>query len=144
SEAGRAWREDSLTIHLDLIGEASGGYRIDAGAVHVLAGKDGIDVDLLEPITSSSVLSSESRVLRPGTQNSELRTQNSELKGARARLRFHGDLARWQNRASSLTGLLEGVRLAGQIDADCRLRYESETVHLEDIKIGCRTVQAQG
>ncbi len=140
----RTWREDSLTIHLDLIGDTTGGYRVDAGAMHVLAGKDGIDLDLLEPITSLSVLSSESRVLRINTQNSELRTQNSERKSARARLRFHGDLTRWQNRIASLTGLLDGVRLAGHIDADCRLRYESETVHLEDIKIAGRTVQIQG
>ncbi len=144
ADGARTWREDSLTIHLDLIGDTTGGYRVDAGAVHVLAGTDGIDLDLLEPITSLAALSSEFQVLRPGIPNSELRTQNSERKSVHARLHFHGDLTRWQNRATSLAGLLDGFHLAGHIDADCRLRYESETVHLEDIKIVGRTVQIQG
>ncbi|HTU91971.1 MAG TPA: DUF748 domain-containing protein, partial [Gemmataceae bacterium] len=52
TDGKRAWREDSLTIHLDLVGNTAGGYRVDAGALHVLAGKDGVDVDLLEPISS--------------------------------------------------------------------------------------------
>ncbi|MHB1427020.1 MAG: AsmA family protein, partial [Gemmataceae bacterium] len=120
ADGPRAWREDSLTIHLDLIGDVSGGYRIDAGALHVSAGKDGIDIDLLEPIADVQL-----------------------LRAARGRLRIHGDLTRWQNRAASLAGLLDGVRLAGQIDADCRLRYEGETVYLEDIKIVGRTMQVQ-
>jgi translocation and assembly module TamB len=135
----RAWREDSLTIHLDLIGDTTGGYRIDAGAVHVLAGKDGIDLDLLEPIWSGEwrVPSGEKETL------SSLATRHSPL-ATRLRLRCHGDLARWQHRVASLTGLLDDVRLAGQIDADCRLRYEAQTVYLEDVKIAGRTVRFQG
>ncbi len=121
ADGTRTWREDSLTVHLDLIGDTTGGYRIDAGAVHVLAGKDGIDLDLLEPINDVQ-----------------------SFRAAHARLHLHGDLTRWQNRATSLAGLLDGIRLAGHIDADCRLRYESEMVHLEDIKIVGRTVQIQG
>jgi hypothetical protein len=127
ADGARTWREDSLTIHLDLIGDTTGPYRVDAGAVHVLAGKDGIDLDLLEPIDMP---------VGPASRRS--------FGSAHARLRFHGDLTRWQNRATSLAGLLDGFRLAGHIDADCRLRYESETVHLEDIKIVGRTVQIQG
>ncbi|HTU92119.1 MAG TPA: hypothetical protein VMF69_18700, partial [Gemmataceae bacterium] len=72
-----------------------------------------------------------------------LATRYSPL-ATRFRLRFRGDLARWQGRVISLTGRLDGVRVAGQIDVDGRLRYESEMVHLEDIKIGGRSVQLQG
>jgi translocation and assembly module TamB len=121
NDGSRAWREDSLTIRLDLIGDTAGGYRIDAGAMHALAGKDGIDLDLLEPIADVS-----------------------SLRAGRARLRFHGDLTRWRDRISSLAGMLEGMSMAGQIDADCRLRYEPETVQLEDVKIAGRTVRFQG
>jgi translocation and assembly module TamB len=121
SDGGRAWREDSLTIHLDLIGDRAGGYRVNAGALHLLSGKDGIDLDLLEPIADLTSLHS-----------------------ARARLRLHGSLTRWQDRVASLTGLLAGVRLAGQIDVDGRLRYEADTIQLEDVKIAGRAVQFQG
>lgn len=121
ADGARVWREDSLTVHLDLIGETAGGYRVNAGALHVLAGKDGIDLDLLEPIADVP-----------------------PLRTARARLRFHGDLARWKERVTNLTGLLDGVRFAGQIDMDGRLRYEADSVQLEDIKVAGRTVQLQG
>ncbi|MHB1422083.1 MAG: translocation/assembly module TamB domain-containing protein [Gemmataceae bacterium] len=121
ADGGRAWREDCLTIHLDLIGENAGGYRINAGALHVLSGKDGIDLDLLEPIGDVE-----------------------SFHAVRARLRFHGDLARWQGRVTSLTGMLAGVSLAGQIDVDGRLRYEAETIQLEDVKLAGRAVQFQG
>jgi len=144
ADGARGWREDSITIHLDLIGDVVGGYRIDAGGLHVLAGMDGIDLDLLEPIAFSSALSSELRVLSPSTQNSELRTQSSELRAARARLRFHGDLARWKERVTNLTGLLDGVHLGGQIEMDGRLRYEAEAIQLEDIKVAGRAVYVQG
>jgi translocation and assembly module TamB len=121
ADGSRAWREDSLTARLDLIGDTTGGYRIDAGAVHVLAGKDGIDLDLLEPVADVQ-----------------------SVRAARARLRCHGDLTRWRDRVSSLAGMLDGMSLAGQIDADCRLRYESEAIQLEDVKIAGRAVQVQG
>lgn len=121
SDGARAWREDSLTIHLDLLGEVVGGYRINGGALHVLTGKDGIDLDLLEPIA-------------------DLQSFHT----ARARLRCHGDLARWHGRIANLTGLLDGVRLAGLIDLDGRVRYAGETIQLEDVKIAGRTVKFQG
>jgi translocation and assembly module TamB len=121
ADGARIWREDSLTIRLDWIGDLAGSNRIDAGALHVLAGKDGIDLDLLGPIADLSA-----------------------LRAARARLRLHGDLTRWKDRVASLTGLLHGVRLAGQIDVDVRLRYEAETVYLEDVKAVGRTVRFQG
>jgi hypothetical protein len=141
ADGARIWREDSLTLHLDLIGEngedtrppergrpthRANGYRIDSGALHVLAGKDGIDLDLLEPLASS------------GTGVSPT------LPPLRARMRFHGDLERWKGRVTSLTGLLDGVRMAGQIDMDGRLRYEAETIQLEDLKIAGRAVRFQG
>jgi hypothetical protein len=127
TDGSRAWHEDSLTIRLDLIGDTAAGYRIDAGAIHILAGQDGIDLDLLEPIADLP--------LRPA-----LRWPSC----VRARLRFHGDLARWQGRLTNLTGLLAGVGLAGQIDMDGRLRYEAETTHLEDIKITGHAIRFQG
>jgi translocation and assembly module TamB len=138
-DGARAWHEDSLTVHLDLVGSTSGVHSVDAGAVHILAGKDGIDVDLLEPISSGE---------RPAlavwfTSEQPANAGRSPL-ATRLRLRFHGDLARWQGRVASLTGFLNGLRLGGQIDVDGRLRYESETISLEDIKIAGRAVQLQG
>jgi translocation and assembly module TamB len=142
ADGTRAWGEDSLTIRLDLIGDMTGGYRIVAGAMHVLSGKDGIDLDLLEPI-GWRVEGGGWRV--EGENSSPPSTlyppPSTRL---RARLRLHGDLARWRDRVASLTGLLDRVRLAGQIDADCRLRYESEALHLEDVKIAGRGVRLEG
>ncbi len=57
---------------------------------------------------------------------------------------MHGDLARWQGRLTSLTGLLNGMRGAGQIDVDARLRYEAEAIQLEDVKITGHSVRFQG
>jgi translocation and assembly module TamB len=125
ADGARTWREDRLTLHLDLLGDTAGGYRVDAGALHLLAGKDGIDLDLLEPIASGTGAS-------------------SVMPAVRARLRFHGELDRWKERITRLTGLLDGVRLAGQIDLDGRLRYEGESIRLEDMKIAGRSVQLQG
>ena len=115
ADGTRSWHEDSLTLHLDLIGDVVGGYRLDAAGLHVLTGKDGIDLDLLEPIANLQ-----------------------SLRAVRARLRLHGDLSRWKERVTSLTGLLDSVRLAGQIEVDSRLRYEAEAILLEDIKIAGR------
>ncbi len=137
ADGARVWREDKLTLHLDLSGDSGRdarmayGYRIEAGALHILAGKDGIDLDLLEPFASrTGVLG--------GTGVSPV------VPPLRVRLRFHGDLERWKGRITSLTGLLDGVRLAGQIDMDGRLRYEAESIQLEDIKIAGRAVRFQG
>ncbi|HEY7424291.1 MAG TPA: DUF748 domain-containing protein, partial [Gemmataceae bacterium] len=123
ADGGRSWREDNLTVRVDLVGESAPGgvYRVNAGGLHVLAGKDGIDLDLLEPIADVAA-----------------------LRAARARLRVHGDLARWHGRLNSLTGLLESVHAAGQIELDGRLRYEAESVQLEDIKVAGHAIRMQG
>jgi translocation and assembly module TamB len=112
SDGARNWREDTITVRLDCTGGLDGGYRVNAGALHVLASNDGVDLDLLEPIA-------------------DLQSFHT----ARVHLRVHGDLARWQGRVNSLSGLLEGVHPVGQIDVDSRLRYEAETIQLEDVKI---------
>jgi hypothetical protein len=123
AEGERSWREDNLTVRLDLVGDSvpGGSYRVTAGGVHLLAGNDGIDVDLLEPIADVVL-----------------------LRATRARLRVHGDLARWHGRLNSLTGLLDGIHVAGQIELDTRLHYEAEAVLLEDVKLAGRTVRMQG
>jgi translocation and assembly module TamB len=121
ADGTRSYREDSITIHLDLIGDIVGGYCVHAGGLQVLTGKDGIDVDLLEPIA-------------------DLQT----LRAARARLRIHGDLSRWMERVTSLTGLFDSLRLAGQIEVDGRLRYEAEAIQMEDIKVAGHGVHMQG
>jgi hypothetical protein len=120
ADGARAWREESLTIHVDLLGDFAGVYRINGGGLHVLTGKDGIDLDLLEPIADLQ-----------------------SLRAARARLRLHGDLSRWHSRISNLTGLLDGVHLTGLIDVDSRLRYEGDTIQLEDVKVASRAVKFQ-
>jgi hypothetical protein len=123
SDGARAWREDRVTVRVDLVGETAlqGAFRVNAGGLHVLAGQDGIDIDLLEPIGDVSA-----------------------LRAARARVRVHGELARWHHRVRSVTGALEGVRLAGQIDVDSRLRYEAEAIQFEDLKVVGHGVQMQG
>ncbi|HEY7424003.1 MAG TPA: hypothetical protein VH682_07190, partial [Gemmataceae bacterium] len=123
ADGGRSWREDNLIVRLDLVGESAlgGAYRVNAGGLHVLAGQDGIDLDLLEPIADVAA-----------------------LRAARVRLRVHGDLTRWHGRLNSLTGLLEGVHAAGQIELDGRLRYETEAVQLEDIKVAGQAIRMQG
>jgi hypothetical protein len=123
ADGGRSWQEDNLTVRLDLVGEAASGgtYRVSAGGLHLLAGQDGIDVDLLEPIAD---------VMAP--------------QAARARLRVHGDLARWHGRLNSLTGMLADVQVAGKVELDGRLRYEAETVQLEDVKMVGRAIRMQG
>ncbi len=51
ADGARAWHEDSITLRIDFLGDPTGGCRLNAGALHALADKDGIDLDLLEPIT---------------------------------------------------------------------------------------------
>ncbi len=121
SDGSRVWREDRITVHLDLIGALGGDNRIQAGALHVQAGTDGIDLDLMEPIASLQSIHS-----------------------ARTRLRVSGDLARWRGRVSSLTGLLEGVSVSGQLDMDARLRYEPEAIQVEDFRATGRDVKLSG
>ncbi|HEY7310036.1 MAG TPA: DUF748 domain-containing protein [Gemmataceae bacterium] len=123
ADGARSYREDNLTIRLDLVGDSvpDGTYRVKAGGLHLLAGKDGIDLDLLEPIADVVL-----------------------LRAARARLRVHGDLTRWHGRLNSLTGLFNGVRVAGQIELDTRLHYEAEAVLLEDVKLTGHAVHVQG
>jgi hypothetical protein len=123
SDGARAWREDRLTVRLDLVGETvpRGTFRVNAGGLHVLAGQDGIDVDLLEPIADVAA-----------------------LRAARARMRVHGELARWRDRLRSVTGALDSVRLAGQVDVDSRLRCEAEAVQFEDLKVAGHGVQIHG
>lgn len=121
ADGTRTWNEDSITVRLDSTGTFAGGLRIQAGALHVLTGADGIDLDLLEPLTDLQ-----------------------SFHAARARLRVHGDLARWKGRVNSLTGLLEGVQVGGTFDVDSRLRYDSGTLQLEDVKVAGHGVQLHG
>jgi translocation and assembly module TamB len=121
TDGSRSWREDSITVHFDLIGTLGSNNRIQAGALHVLAGTDGIDLDLMEPIADLH-----------------------SFRSARTRLRVSGDLARWRGRVASLTGLFEGATATGQFDVDARLRYEAEALQLEDIKVTGRDVRLHG
>jgi translocation and assembly module TamB len=121
TDGTRTWGEDGVTVRLDLIGALSGGGLLQAGGLHVHTGADGIDLDLLEPIASVS-----------------------SFRAARARLRLHGDLARWRGRVCSLTGFLESTTLAGQFELDSRLRYEPEAIQLEDVKVTGRDVRLRG
>jgi len=120
---GRSWREDRLTVRLDLVGDSDAldVYHVDAAGLHILAGQDGIDLDLLEAITNFSALHTVS-----------------------ARVRIHGDLTRWHGRLRSVTGLLDGAQLAGQVDLDGRLRYQGDAVRLDDIKVTGHAIQFQG
>jgi translocation and assembly module TamB len=120
-DGAQAWRENNISIRIDLIADRLGGRRIQAGALHVLAGQDGIDLDLLEPIADWSA-----------------------LRSVRARLRVHGDLSRWHGRISRMTGALAGVEMGGQIEVDGRLRYETEMMQLEDVKVTGHAVRFRG
>ncbi len=55
---GKSWREDRLTVRVDLVGDTTlrDIYRVDAAGLHILAGDDGIDIDLLEPIPNAAAL----------------------------------------------------------------------------------------
>lgn len=123
SDGARAWREDRLTVRLDLVGEATprGVVRINGGGLHVLAGQDGIDLDLLEPIADLE-----------------------SLRALRARVRVHGDLAHWRDRLSSVIGSFDSVRIAGQVEVDGRLRYEAESIQMEDLKVVAHGLQLRG
>ena len=123
SDGARAWREDRLTVRLDLVGEAAprGAVRVNGGGLHVLAGQDGIDLDLLEPIADLPM-----------------------LRAMRARVRVHGDLAHWRDRLSSVTGSFDNVRTAGQVEVDGRLRYEADAIQLEDLKVAAHALQLRG
>ncbi len=43
-----------------------------------------------------------------------------------------------------MTGFLDNVRLAGNVELDGRLRYEPEAVHLDDIRVTGHAIQLQG
>jgi hypothetical protein len=119
---GHSWREDRLTVRLDLVGEPAGAsYRLSAGGLHLLAGQDGVDIDLLEPIPDLGA-----------------------PHAARVRVRVHGDLARWQARLGSFGARWDGVRVAGQVEFDSRLRCGQEAVEFEDLKVAGRDVRFVG
>ncbi len=87
TDGGQAWREDNLTVRLDLVGEPMGGsYRVNAGGLHVLAGDDGIDLDLLEPIANVTAASAASaRAARPRRPGSLARPARSPDRRPRRR-----------------------------------------------------------
>ena len=56
----------------------------------------------------------------------------------------YGDLARWHGRLGSFGAGRDGVRVAGQVEFDGRLRYGPKTVEFDDLKVAGHGVQLAG
>jgi translocation and assembly module TamB len=123
SSTGRTGGEPAMNVRLSLTGAGTqaGGYRVNAGRLHVGIGPDTLDADLAEPI--ADILTSEAAVLQAKAQ---------------------GDMGRWQARLRTLVAGLDGLRPEGQADFVGRLRIDPDAVHLRDVKLTARPVRFRG
>lgn len=120
---GRVCRDTQSSTHLAAVAEETkqGSYLLKSGNIHIALGPDALDVSLTKPVAdlfSAEPLS--------------------------ARLEVHGDLARWQNRLGLAPDAKGGCQLAGQGDLRADLRWETEAVQLQDVKLHCDTFRCSG
>jgi hypothetical protein len=106
---GRVLREPDLLLKLDAAGHVKGpAYRLESAGLHLIAGADHADFDLLEPIMDLAY------------------PRSGYLK-----IGLSGDVGRWKTWAASLAGLPADWQAAGTLEASARVRLSPDRLEID-------------
>jgi len=116
------FRETELSVKLDVAGKMNGpAYRLDSAGLHLFAGQDRFDIELLEPVSDLAYV-------RDGTIRAEL----------------HGDLARWRGWIAQFVNWPNGWELAGTADAVARVRLGSTGLEVDSAQANVTNLRFVG